>query len=213
MSGPHVLVLVAHPELRHSRVNRRLLSAARQVAGETANSGEGRVVVQDLYAAYPDFHIDVEREQRLAAAADLIVWQHPVYWYSMPALMKLWLDEVLQRGWAYGPGGGALRGKHLWPVLSTGGPQEAYAPEGYNRFPFDAFLPPYLQTAALCHLQMLPPLVLHGAHALAEDELAGHMQAYAQRLRSYPQWLADLPALPCPDCEVPGEDRPDAPTP
>ena len=62
----------------------------------------------DLYEAYPDFHIDVEREKALLEEYPRIVWQHPFYWYSTPSLMKEWFDTVLQYGWAYGKGASAL---------------------------------------------------------------------------------------------------------
>jgi glutathione-regulated potassium-efflux system ancillary protein KefF len=203
---PAVLVLLAHPDLRLSRVNRRLAAVARELAA--ASPGGPQVVLRDLYAMYPDHAIDVAAEQAAAAAADLIVWQHPIHWYSMPALMKQWLDEVLTLGWAYGPGGTALRGKDLWLVASTGGPEAAYHPGGYNRYFFDAFLPPYEQTAALCGLRFLPPMVLHGAHAVDAAELGLHAARYAERLRGYPAWPELAQLGDCPDCEVPLGDRP-----
>lgn len=198
-----VLVLAAHPQLEDSRVNRALMDAV-------AALGAQRAVLRDLYALYPDYVIDVDAEQALLAQARLIVWQHPLRWYGMPALMKLWLDDVLSFGWAYGPGGTALADKDLWLVLSTGGSQRAYRPSGYNRHFFDDFLPPYEQTAALCGLRFLPPLVLYGAHRVSEAELEAHARIYVSRLSSYPQWpeIADLePAAPC---EVPPEARPAA---
>lgn len=196
-----VLVLAAHPRWRDSRVNRRLLEAARRVAG---------VRVRDLYGLYPDYDIDVPAEQAQAAGAGLVVLLHPIQWYSMPALQKLWLDEVLTYGWAYGPGGDALRGKDLWLVATTGGPDSSYHPQGYNRYFFDAFLPPYEQTAALCGLRFLPPLVLHGANRASEEAIAAHAEVFADRLGSYPRWpeLAEL--AQCPACEVPLTDRPTA---
>src|SRR6266536_393215 len=103
-SSRSVLVLAAHPNWRESRVNRRLLAAAQEIE---------QVQVQDLYANYADYDIDVASEQAQAATARLIVLLHPIQWYSMPALLKLWLDEVLTYGWAYGPGGAALRGEDL----------------------------------------------------------------------------------------------------
>ena len=178
--GPEVLVIAAHPQLEHSRINRRLMKAA---AGSTAT-----VQVRDLYALYPDYLIDIEAEQALLQTVRLIVWQHPIQWYSMPALMKLWVDEVLAFGWAYGPGGTALRGKDLWLVATTGGPEDSYHPDSYNRYFFDAFLPPYEQTAALCGMRFLPPLLLHGAHRAEEAEVAAHAQVYADRLASHPHW-------------------------
>lgn len=198
-----VLVLVAHPALEQSRANRRLMRAIRHVDPDAA-----RIVVRDLYARYPDYLIDVPAERALLGAARLVVWQHPVHWYGMPPLMKLWLDEVLGFGWAYGPGGHALADKQLWLVATTGSPEDAYRPTGHNRYFFDAFLPPYEQTATLCGMRFLEPLLLHGAHRISDAELDDRAALYAQRLHSYPDWpeLADLAA--CPECVVPEMARP-----
>jgi glutathione-regulated potassium-efflux system ancillary protein KefF len=196
-----VLVLVAHPQLEQSRINRRLMRSAAAVPG---------VTVHDLYARYPDYLIDIDAERAALARARLVVWQHPIHWYSMPPLMKLWLDEVLGFGWAYGPGGTALRGKDLWLVASTGGAEVSYHPQGYNRYFFEAFLPPYEQTAALCGMRFLPPLLLHGAHRIDKAEAASHAELFAQRLASYPQW-PELDQVPdCVACEVPQNARPEA---
>lgn len=200
---PEIVVLVAHPQQEHSRANRALMRGAAQAV-------PGRVDVRDLYALYPDYLIDAEAEQAVLADARLVVWQHPVHWYGMPPLMKLWLDEVFAFGWAYGPGGNVLRGKDLWLVASTGGPEESYRPSGYNRYFFDAFLPPYEQTAALAGMRFLPPLLLHGAHRLDDAALTEHVAIYMQRLGSYPDWpeLAELEA--CAPCNVPADARPAA---
>src|SRR3954469_10980221 len=131
-----VLVIVAHPQLEQSRANRRLMQAARAAA--TVQDGAlPRIAVRDLYALYPDYLIDTAAEQAALAAARLVVWQHPIHWYHMPPMLKLWLDEVLAFGWAYGPGGEAVRGKDLWLAATTGGPEESYRPDSYNRYFFD----------------------------------------------------------------------------
>jgi len=150
----------------------------------------------------------VKREQAMVEAAQLLVLLHPIQWYSMPALMKLWLDEVLRYGWAYGHDGTTLHGKDLWLVATTGGPEGSYHPQGYNRYFFDAFLPPYEQTATLCGMRFLPPLLLHGAHRAGQEEVQAHVQVFRQRLESYPDWpeLEDLGA--CPITDVPASDRP-----
>lgn len=167
-----------------------------------------QIEVRDLYALYPDYLIDVAAEQKALRDAGLVVWLHPVHWYGMPPLMKLWLDSVLEFGWAYGPNGSALRGKDLWLVISTGGSEESYRPDGYNRYFFDAFLPPYEQTAALCGMRFLAPMVMHNAHRLSEADIEGQTEIFADRLNSYPQWPELELFEDCVDCEVPADARP-----
>lgn len=193
------VVLAAHPDIAQSHANRALLQAAAAVAGTE---------VRDLYALYPDYLIDVAAEQAALAEARLVVWLHPIHWYGATPLMKLWIDEVLSFGWAYGPGGHALFGKDLWLVASTGSPESAYRPDGQQRYFFDAFLPPYEQTAQLCGMRFVPPLVLHGAHRASDDELAEHAAVFRDRLASYPDWPELEMLEPCELREVPATDRP-----
>lgn len=201
---PDIYVIAAHPAWRESRVNRPLMAAAQALP---------RVQVQDLYSSYPDYAIDVAREQAALLKASLVVLLHPIQWYSMPPLQKLWLDDVLTYGWAYGggesEGGRMLQGKDLWLVATTGGPDASYHPQGYNRYFFDAFLPPYEQTAALCGMRFLPPLVLHGAHSVGPDVLAQHLETFRQRLQSYPDWPEMDELEQCAACVVPIKDRKD----
>jgi glutathione-regulated potassium-efflux system ancillary protein KefF len=172
-----VLVLVAHPDIARSRVNRALAAQARLLPSAD-------VEVRDLYALYPDYVIDIEAEQAALAAARAVVWLHPVQWYSMPALMKLWMDDVLAFRWAYGPGGRALVGKCLWLVVSTGGVEASYRQQGGAEAPFERFLPPYRQTAQMVGMRFLDPLVFHGAHRAEAHELHAHAHAFALRLQA-----------------------------
>lgn len=155
-----LLILFAHPVLEQSRVNRRLLAEAREVTG---------VTIHDLYEAYPTLAIDVQREQRLLLDHDVIVFQHPFYWYSTPAILKEWQDLVLEHGWAYGHGGTQLRGKITLNAITTGGPETAYRHEGYNRFTIRELLAPWDQTAHLCGMRFLAPFVVHAALRVSGD--------------------------------------------
>lgn len=196
--GDAIYVVAAHPHWSTSRVNGSVLDAVRGQAG---------VLVNDLYASYPDYDIDVEREQARLAAARLVVLQFPVHWYAAPPLLKLWLDDVLTLGWAYGRAGVALQGKDLWVVASTGGPQEAYAPGGYNRHPIDDYLLPLHQVARLCGMRWLPPLVLHGANGVTQDRIAQHAAQVGEHLRTWPAWAM---AAAVDRAEIPASDRPPA---
>jgi len=157
-----VLVLFAHPALERSRTQRRLLEALEGCTG---------ITVHDLYESYPEFDVDVRREQELLAAHGSIVLQHPLFWYSPPALVKQWLDLVLQHGWAYGTGGTALVGKTLLVAVSAGGREPAYRPDGFNGRTVREFLAPIEQTARLCGMDWLAPFVVHGTHLLEPTQI------------------------------------------
>lgn len=164
-----LLVLFAHPRLRQSVVQRGMLQAI---------SGLNNVTIHDLYAEYPDFMIDGRRERELLLAHDIFVLQHPLYWYSSPAIIKEWLDITLEEGWAYGAGGTRLYGKYLLNAVSTGGPQEAYHKQGRNRFPVSTLLAPFDQTAYLCGMAWLEPFVIHAGRKLDSAALSGRAEHY-----------------------------------
>jgi glutathione-regulated potassium-efflux system ancillary protein KefG len=168
-----VQIIYAHPDPAASRVNKAMVKALDGAAG---------IHVHDLYAAYPDFYVDVKREKTMLLAADIIVLQHPMYWYSAPALMKEWIDRVLERGWAYGQGGTALQGKQMLSAITTGGPPEAYEPQGYNKYSIDEFMRPFEQTAVLCGIEWLPPFVFQGAYGTDDAKVSAHAQAYRAQL-------------------------------
>jgi glutathione-regulated potassium-efflux system ancillary protein KefG len=166
-----VLVLFAHPALEKSRVHRRLVERVRGLAGAT---------LHDLYEAYPDFDVDVKREQALLVAHDVVVLQHPFYWYGTPALVKQWEDLVLEHGWAYGTGGTALRGKRLVSAITTGGGEAAYTEGGHNRFTIRQLLAPIEQTARLCGMDYPPPFVVHGTHRLDAEGIERAADEYGR---------------------------------
>lgn len=179
-----ILILFAHPVLERSRVNRRLIEAAAAVDG---------VTVRDLYELYPTLNIDVAAEQAALVAHDVVVFQHPFYWYSVPAILKEWQDLVLQHNWAYGPTGTQLRGKLTLNALSTGAPHSAYREGGYNRFSVRALLAPWDQTAHLCGMRYLAPFVVHGSlRVVGDEDLAAPRDAYVRLLEALRDERVDL---------------------
>lgn len=179
-----VLVLFAHPVLERSRVNRRLV-------GEI--EGMENVFIHDLYEVYPTLDIDVRREQQLLVDHDVIVFQHPFYWYSAPAILKEWQDLVLEHGWAYGEGGTQLRGKITLNAITTGGPEAAYRKGGYNRFTMRELLAPWDQTAHLCGMKFLAPFAVHAALKIAGDaDLAAGRAAYVRLVEALRDERLDL---------------------
>jgi glutathione-regulated potassium-efflux system ancillary protein KefG len=181
-----VLVLFAHPVLERSRVNRRLVDAIRDLDD---------VTIRDLYEDYPMLTIDVAREQADLLAHDVIVFQHPFYWYSCPALLKEWQDLVLEHGWAYGKGGTHLRGKITLNAITTGGPAAAYQRGGYNRFTVRELLAPWDQTAHLCGMRYLAPFAVHAAlKVTGDDDVAQSRAAYRRLIEALRDERIDLDA-------------------
>ena len=80
------LLLFAHSYFKDSVVNKALI--------EEANTLDS-VCVQNLSLLYPDYHIDTKAQINLVREAKSIIWQFPLFWYSVPALLKHWQDEVL----------------------------------------------------------------------------------------------------------------------
>lgn len=166
-----VLILYAHPSPETSRANRILRAAV---------EGLPDVTLHDLYEQYPDFFIDVPREQQLLREHDALVFQHPFYWYSCPPVLKEWMDRVLEHGFAYGEGGEALRGKHFLQVITTAGNETRYRHGGLNHFTMRELLRPFEQSAHLCGLITHAPLVAHGVRTLTDAQL----ETWGQRYRA-----------------------------
>ena len=173
-----ILILFAHPALEKSRIQYRLLKAAQTIEGVTCH---------DLYQLYPDFLINVDREQALLTQHDIILFQFPLYWYSTPAILKEWQDLVLEYGFAYGQNGSALKGKLFASVLSAGGSRAAYQADGMNHFTLRELLRPLEQTANLCGMIYLPPFVIHDANDLSEAEIDAYASQYQQLLTQLQQ--------------------------
>ncbi|GHJ42642.1 NAD(P)H-dependent oxidoreductase [Streptomyces sp. TS71-3] len=174
--APRTLVVVGHPDLSRSRINAAMTEAIRDL---------DNVTVRDISRTYPDRIIDVAAEQQLVSAHDLIVWQFPLHWYSLPAVLKQWLDEVMTRDFAYDTGP-LLTGKTLLTALSTGGLATMYRHGGFHRLTIEELLRPVEQTAHRMGLAWAEPLVLHGSRGVSDEELALHAKRYRTLLEKGP---------------------------
>ena len=171
-----LLVYYAHPGHKLSNANKAMVAEARQVAG---------ITLVDLYADYPRFEIDIDREQQRLLEHDVILFQFPLFWYSTPALIKEWEDLVLEHGWAYGKGGDKLMGKRMMLAITAAGPHDAYTERGYQHYPIRTFLAPLEQTARLCHMEFLPPYVLYASlRAPDEERIVPHALGYRRLIEA-----------------------------
>jgi len=171
-----VLILHVHPAVEQSRANAALRAAVKGLPG---------VSLRDLYEIYPDFFIDVAQEQSLLLNHDVLVFQHPFYWYSCPPLLKEWMDRVLEYGFAYGDDGDKLRGKHFQQVITSAGSEARYQSDGLNHFTIPQLLRPFEQSAHLCGLITHAPWIMHGARRLSDEQLEDYGRSYADLITQY----------------------------
>lgn len=165
-----ILIQFAHPAIAHSKINKALLNAVKDLEGVTVN---------DLYAAYPDFLIDVKKEQQLCETHEVILFQHPLYWYSTPSIMKEWLDLVLEHGWAYGKHAKALKGKFFLQALTAGGDDSTFRKDGHNEVTIRDLTSPFRATAKLCKMKWLPPFTVLGIHrGVSAEQLNSYAEDY-----------------------------------
>lgn len=169
-----ILTLFAHPAFQKSKVNRQLVDALRKIEG---------VTFFDLYEEYPEMDIDVREQQQLLLKHDIIVFHHPFFWYSTPAILKEWQDLVLEHGWAYGSGGTQLKDKVLFNTITTGGSSKAYTKEGFHGVTMRQLLLPIEKTAKLCHMTYLAPYVFHGSLVMDDEAIAVQKSDYIKMLK------------------------------
>ncbi|WP_057490177.1 NAD(P)H-dependent oxidoreductase [Streptococcus orisasini] len=165
-------ILLFHPDLHASQANKALAQAA-QAAG---------IEVRDIYSQYPDGKIDVKTEQAVLETTDRIVFQFPMYWYATPSLMKEWLDQVLEYGWAYGSTGNALQGKKVILAVTQGAGAEDYTADGRFHVTTQELLKPLETIKYHTGLVFEEPFVLPGVLNLSEESLSEATKSYVTRL-------------------------------
>lgn len=154
-----------HPHFDQSRVNKALIRGL-----------DSSITVRNLYDHYPDFKIDVDGEQRVLTNYDRVILQFPMLWYSTPALLKQWEDDVLTYGWAYGSNGNALHGKELLVAVTVGA--DNYGRSGSARYTVNELLRPLQATSRLIGMKYCQPFKVMGASSITDDRLAKASQDY-----------------------------------
>ena len=172
-----ILVIFSHPYPNKSHANKFLINHISKLKN---------VIVSDLYEKYPDFHINVKNEQQLLLKADLIVFQFPIYWYNVPALLKQWQETVLSRGFAFGKNEheNQLSNKPCMAVLTTGHKKSSYKKGSFDNYGIENYLRPLEQMAYHCKMLYKPHLVLHQAHKSTLPDLELFARQYEQSITS-----------------------------
>ena len=140
----NVVIISGHPDLKNSLANKTILD---EIAAQCP-----QVEIRKLCELYPDYKFDVKAEQAALEKADIIIFQYPMHWYGLPGLLKLYVDKIMEHGWAYGSKGTALEGKALIASLTTGALDAAYSAEGVMGHTVEEFSYQIKNFAALCKL-------------------------------------------------------------
>lgn len=157
------LVIVSHPSILESSSQQFLLSAVPK---------NKSVTIHHLEEVYPDGKIDVEGEQRLLREHDRIIFQFPFYWYSSPAFLKQWQDEVLTEGFAHGGEQGKLLGKEFGLVFMVGVHEREYQAGGRELYTISELTRPFQAMAHKTGMIYLRPLtVFQFAYKTDEEKM------------------------------------------
>lgn len=169
-----ILLISGHPNLNLSRISNALLN---RLAAE-------EVTLHRLSEIHRDYQFDVHAEQELLAQHDRIVLLFPLYWYSCPAIMKKWIDDVFTPGFAYARHGDKLQGKEFLVATTVGAPEAGYRAGGFNSYTVDELLRPFQQTVSYVGGRYLTPIVVYEsvficdvAIAAVADDVASAVQA------------------------------------
>jgi putative NADPH-quinone reductase len=171
------LIILGHPDWEKSLANKEIVNGL-------AHSEEN-VEVRNLQQLYPDFKIDIKKEQEALLRHKNIVFQFPFYWYTMPAILKHWFDLVLEYGFAYGSTGDKLRGKNFIPSFTVGSAENEYKTLGEHHFRIPEFCKNLEQTAYYTQMNYIEPFYFHGTSLNAgyiENEVKSKAKDQAGKL-------------------------------
>ncbi len=172
MKKNNVLVVCGHPNLDYSRVNKAVLNKLE----------EYEVTIHTLCESHQNYTFDVEAEQTLLVEHNRIVLLFPLYWYSMPALMKKWIDDVLLPGFAYARNGDKLKDKEIFVATTVGALAEGYRAGGFNRFTLDELLKPIELLTYYVKAKYLPPFAIYESVFIDQDKLTKNVAECCEKI-------------------------------
>jgi len=171
-----ILVNVVHPNIQESIVNKRLINGIQDMKN---------IRINNLYEKYPDFNIDIKKEQKLLLEHDVILFQFPMYWFSSPSLLKEWFDTVLEQGFAHA-GASMLKEKSFAVAVSCGGSKKEFSATGKDEKIVEEFLYPFEITAKYVKMHYEKPYITYDTETvLSEGILNKYTQDYITYLKEF----------------------------
>ena len=208
----NVLIVFAHPEPKSfNGAMFETASATLQAAGHTVvtsdlyrmgfdpvssrrnfttvkDSDYLKLQVEEMHASeVGGFALQVELEIAKIEAADLMIWQFPLWWFGLPAILKGWVDRVFAMGRTYGMGHsygtGVFRGKRALLSLTTGGPEESYAADGFNGDLEAVLRPIHRGMLEFVGFDVLAPQIHYGPVRADATQRGAWLAAWSERLK------------------------------
>lgn len=173
----NIVIVSGHPDFKNSLANKTIL--------EEIAKNCPQVEIRQLSELYPDCNIDVKAEQKALEKADVIVFQFPTHWYSVPAILKLYIDKVMEHGWAYGSKGNALKGKSFIISTTLGAPENVYSADGAMKHTVEDFYFNLQQYAALCQLNYKKLFYICGAMCIPGVTTDEQKAALIEKLKKH----------------------------
>lgn len=171
------LVIVSHPYFSQSRAIHDLQGTAEAAENVTVRN------LETLYGDSPDA-IDVAAEQAAYANADRVVFLYPTHWFNLTPMLKAYLNAVWTYGWAFGPGGEALKDKQLQIVTTAGASEFTYSHDGLLNSTMEEVLTPMKASARYVGMRYRQPLAFYEVAARNKNKLSEFQTRFAAELRA-----------------------------
>ena len=155
------LVIFAHPYFEYSTSNVELVKIY---------EGVENLVFKDLYEEYPDFHIQSFKERKIIRDYERLIFHFPLIWFSIPPLLKLWIDEVFDMTWTTEKNH-PLQNKDAIIIVTVGGKAEHYTPQGMYETTIDELLRSLTLSLKVNQIEVKELIAVHNSDDLTKEEL------------------------------------------
>ncbi|KEF42451.1 MAG: NADPH quinone oxidoreductase [Cyanobium sp. CACIAM 14] len=146
-----------------------------------------KLQIEEMHATEVDgFASDLRAEMDKLESCDLMIWQFPLWWFGLPAVLKGWVDRVFAMGRTYGGGRlydqGVFRGRRALLSLTTGGPSEAYVKGGFNGDLHGILKPIHRGMLQFVGFDVLAPHIVYAPVRMTDEQRAAELEAFGRRL-------------------------------
>ena len=146
-----------------------------------------KLQIEEMHATEVNgFCADIEAEMRKLEWCDLMIWQFPLWWFGLPAVLKGWVDRVFAMGRTYGGGRiyetGVFKGKRALLSLTTGGPAEAYTKDGFNGDILGILRPIHRGMLEFVGFSVLAPQIVYAPVRMTDEQRRRELAAFGKRL-------------------------------